>query len=60
MAATEESVSVPISISAAQSDDKKLSDVQVIEADLATTEELEVDQEVCAIEPPRKAKRQKE
>ena len=33
--------------------ERKLSEVQVIEMDLTTTEEAESDEEVCAIEPPK-------
>ena len=36
-----------------------MSDVQVIEVDLRTTEEMEDDQELCAIEPPIKVNIQK-
>ena len=57
----EESVPVPISIQPAQTDDRKLSDVQVIEVDLTTTDEMDEEQDVCAIEPLRKqAHRQKD
>ena len=33
--------------------ERKLSEVQVIEVDLTTTEEIESEEEVCAIEPPK-------
>ena len=33
--------------------EKKLSEVQVIEMDLTTTEEAESEEEVCAIQPPK-------
>ena len=33
--------------------ERKLSEVQVIEMDLTTTEEAESEEEVCAIEPPK-------
>ena len=44
-----------------QPEERKLSDVKVIDADLTTTDEMDDDQEVCATEPPkRKALRPKE
>ena len=54
MADTEESVPVPIRIVPAQSEDRKLSDVQVIEVDFTTIDERDEEQEVCAIEPPKR------
>ena len=42
----------PISITPATSNEWKLSEVKVIEVDL-TTEDIESDQEVCAIELPK-------
>ena len=33
--------------------ERKLSEVQVIEVDLTTTEDIESEEEVCAIEPPK-------
>ena len=49
LVALEEIVPVPISISPAHPDERKMSDVQVIEVDLRSTEEMEDDQELCAI-----------
>ena len=37
----------------------KLSEVQVIEVDLTTTEDIESEQEVCAIEPPKPSSKSK-
>ena len=51
---------VPIRITPAHPDERKLSDVQVIEVDLTTTEDMESDQEGCAIEPPKRSNKQKE
>ena len=56
----EETNQVPISITPAHPSERKFSDVQVIEVDLTTTEDMESDQEVCAIEPPKKSNKQKE
>ena len=56
----EETDQVPISITPAHPNERKLSDVHVIEADLTTTEDMESDQEVCAIEPPKRSNKQKE
>ena len=59
--ATEESVTIPIGIVPAQPEERKLSDVQEIEVDLTTTDEMDKDQEKCAIEQPkRQAHRPKE
>ena len=45
----------------AQPEEKKLSDVQVIDVDLTTTDAMDDDQEVCTTEPPkRQAHRPKE
>ena len=41
----------PISFTPATSNERRLSEVQVIEVDLTTTDDIESDQEVCAIEP---------
>ena len=49
----------PISITPATSNERKLSVVQVIELDLTITEEIESDQEVYAIEPPKPANKPK-
>ena len=54
VADTEESIPVPISIVPAQSEEKKLSDVQVIEVDFTTADEMDEEQEVCAIKPPKR------
>ena len=54
VADTEKSVPIPISIVPAQSKERKLSNVQVIEVDLTTIDEMEEDQDVCAIEPPKR------
>ena len=55
---TEESILVPISIAPAQSGEqsgkRKLSEVQIIKVDLTTTDEMDEEQEVCAIEPPKR------
>ena len=42
-----------------QSAERKLSEVQVIEVDLTTTEEIEREEEVCAIEPPKMSRKSK-
>ena len=39
--------------------ERKLSEVQVIEVDLTTTEDIESEQEVCAIEPPKPSSKSK-
>ena len=52
--ATVESVPVPISTSSAKQVERKVSDLQVIEADLTTTDEMDEEQETCTIEPPRR------
>ena len=49
----------PISITPATSNERRLSEVQVIEVGLTTTEDIESDQEVCAIEPPKTSSKQK-
>ena len=56
----EETAQVPISITPANPNERKLRDVLVIEVDLTTTEDMESDQEVCAIEPPKRSNKQKE
>ena len=53
----------PISIKPTTPEDRKLSQVQVIEVDVTTTEDIESEQEVCAIELPKpsgKSKLQKQ
>ena len=54
VADTEESVPIPISIVSAQPDERKLSDVPVMEVDPTTSDEIDDDQEVCAIELPKR------
>ena len=54
VADTTESVPVPISIVPAQSEERKLSDVQGIEVDMTTTDEMDEEQEVCATVPPKR------
>ena len=49
----------PISIKPATSEERRLSEVQVIEVDLTTTEDIESEQEVCAIEPPKSSSKPK-
>ena len=49
----------PISITPATSNEGRLSEFQVIEVDLTTTEDIESDQEVCAIELPKTSTKQK-
>ena len=49
----------PISITPATSNGRRLSEVQVIEVDLTTVEDIESDQEVCAIEPPKTSSKHK-
>ena len=49
----------PISIRPATSEERKVSKVKVIEVDLTTTEDVESDQEVCAIEPPKPSRKPK-
>ena len=39
---------------ATQSEERKLSDVQVIQVDLTTTDEMDEEQEVCAKVPPKR------
>ena len=56
----EESDQVPISITPAHPNKRKLSVVQLIELNLTTTEDMESDQEMCAIEPPKRSNKQKE
>ena len=51
---------VPISILSADPNERKLSDIQVIEVDLTNTEDMESDKEVCAIEPHQRSNKQKE
>ena len=59
VANTEETRDIPefsqglISITPATPNERRLSEVQVIEVDLTTAEDIESDQEVCAIEPPK-------
>ena len=48
----------PISITPATSNERRLSEVQV-EVDLTTTEDIESDDEVCAIEQPKSSNKQK-
>ena len=55
----EETTQGPISITPATPNEKRLSDVRVNEVDLTTTEDIESDQEVCAIEPPKTFSKQK-
>ena len=57
--APEETDQVPIIITPAHPNERKLNDVQVIEVDLKTTEDTDSDQEVCAIEPPKSSIKQK-
>ena len=49
----------PISIKPATPEERRLSEVQVIEVDLPTTENIESEQEVCAIEPPKSSSKPK-
>ena len=49
----------PISITPATSNGRRLSEVQVIEVDLTTAEDIESDQEVCAIEPTKPSSKPK-
>ena len=56
----EETDQVPITITPAHPNERKLSDVQVIEVDLTNTEDMESDKEVCAIEPHKRSNKQKE
>ena len=56
----EENDQGPISITPANPNEKKLSDIQESEVDLTTTEDMESDQEVSAIEPPIKSNKQNE
>ena len=54
----EETTQRPISITPATSNERKLIDVKLIEVDL-TTEDIESDQEVCAIEPLKTLSKEK-
>ena len=49
----------PISIKPTTPEERKLSEVQVIEVDLTTTEDIESEQEICAIEPPKSSSKSK-
>ena len=60
LATTEETDKSPISITTAHPNEGKLSDVQVIEVDLTTTEDMGSGQEICAIEPPKTSNGSKE
>ena len=54
VAASEESVPIPISIVPAQPEERKLSDELVTDVDLTTTDEIDDDQEVCGTKPPKR------
>ena len=51
-AATEESSQIPVTTSPAQPEELKTSEVQVIEVDFTTRDELEEEQDICTISPP--------
>ena len=55
----EETTQGPISITPATSHERRLSEVKVIEVNLTTTEDIESDKEVCAIEPAKTLSKQK-
>ena len=55
----EETTQGPISLTPATSNERRLSEVQVIEVDLTTTEDIKSNQEVGTIEPPKKFSKQK-
>ena len=56
----EQSSQGPISITPATSNERRLSEVRVVEVDLTTTEDIESDDEVCAIEQPKTPNKQKQ
>ena len=49
----------PISITPATSNERRLNEVRVVEVDLTATEDIEKDDEVCAIEQPKTSNKQK-
>ena len=56
----EETDQRPMSITPANPNERKLNDVQITEVDLTLTEVMESNQELCAMEPPKKSNKQKE